>query len=378
MSIAPLQIFRPGRHVASNGAAITFSAADLEATARAYDPAKHEAPLVVGHPTHDAPAYGWVKSLALAEGALAAQPDQVDPAFAEMVGEGRFKKISASFYAPDAPANPVSGVYYLRHVGFLGAQPPAVKGLRSPQFAENEAGVIEFSDWAGAQNASLWRRLRDWLIGKEGLDEADKALPDYMVQSLEDSARAPDTSSAAMPAYSEPTTGVTMTPEQIATRQAELAATTAEQARIAAEQSVRATEFAEREARISAAESARTRSEITEFVAGMVKQGKVLPAYQAGMIAYMAGLDGAHVVEFGEGDAKVTKPGAAWLREYLAAQPKLVAFGELGAGDPAAQLDAGDAQAIANAALEYAEAERKAGREISVTAAVSHVIARNE
>ena len=89
----------------------------------------------------------------------------------------------------------------------------------------------------------------------------------------------------------------------------------------------------------------------------------------------MAGLDGAHVVEFGEGDKAVEKPGATWLREYLAAQPKLVAFGELGAGDGAEQLDAGDANAIAKAALEFAEAERKAGREISVTAAVSHVIA---
>jgi len=40
----------------------------------------------------------------------------------------------------------VPGVYYLRHVGFLGAQPPAVKGLRPIELAEGEPGVIHFSE----------------------------------------------------------------------------------------------------------------------------------------------------------------------------------------------------------------------------------------
>ena len=131
-----LQIFRAGRHTAMSGAVLDFSDADLAATAAAYDPARSEAPIVVGHPKTDGPAYGWVRSLSFAEGGLEAEPHQVDPAFAELVDAGRFKKISASFFTPDAPNNPVPGVYYLRHVGFLGAQPPAVKGLRSPEFAD--------------------------------------------------------------------------------------------------------------------------------------------------------------------------------------------------------------------------------------------------
>ena len=78
-----------------SGAALDFSVDDLAASAAAYDPALSEAPIVVGHPVTDAPAYGWVKSLAFAGGGLEAEPDQVDPAFAEMVAAGRFKKISA-------------------------------------------------------------------------------------------------------------------------------------------------------------------------------------------------------------------------------------------------------------------------------------------
>ena len=131
-----LHIFKPGRQTAMSGAVLDFSESDLAASARAYDPALHEAPIVIGHPKHDAPAYGWVKSLAASGDGLNAEPHQVDADFAELVASGRYKKISASFYLPDAPNNPVPGVYYLRHVGFLGAQPPAVKGLKQAEFAD--------------------------------------------------------------------------------------------------------------------------------------------------------------------------------------------------------------------------------------------------
>jgi hypothetical protein len=142
----PLNIFRPGRHLAMSGQAFEFSESDLQATVAAYNPALHEAPLVVGHPRLDLPAYGWVQALAFSEGGLDATPAQVNTDFADMVAAGAFKKISASFYAPDAPQNPVPGIYYLRHVGFLGAAAPAVKGLRQPSFADDEVGVLTFGE----------------------------------------------------------------------------------------------------------------------------------------------------------------------------------------------------------------------------------------
>lgn len=147
-----IHIFKPGRHVAMSGAALNFTESDLQASAAAYDPAIHEAPLVIGHPKVDAPAYGWVKSLAAGGDGLNIEPHQVNPDFAEMFASGAFKKVSASFYAPDSPCNPVPGVYYLRHVGF-GAQPPAVKGcvaLSSPM----PRRVVEFSDWGMDTNAT--------------------------------------------------------------------------------------------------------------------------------------------------------------------------------------------------------------------------------
>ncbi len=139
-----IEIFKAGRHTDMNGRTIDFSAGDLIAAAAAYDPALHEAPVVVGHPHTDDPAYGWVAGLSSPDGNLFADLAEVDADFAEMVRAGRFKKISASFYTPESSQNPAPGVYYLRHVGFLGAQPPAIKGLKPVAFAASEEGTIQF------------------------------------------------------------------------------------------------------------------------------------------------------------------------------------------------------------------------------------------
>jgi len=191
----PLHIFRAGRHTAMSGQSFEFSEAEVEAVAAAYDPALHEAPIVVGHPRTDAPAYGWVKSLR-AEGAeLFAEPDQVEPAFAEMVRAGRFKRISASFYPPKASANPAPGSYYLKHVGFLGAQPPAVKGLKAAEFADDGEAVtleLDFSEAeiAGVASAGFGglRRvvsgLRDWLLASQGQEVADGIVPAHELEGI--------------------------------------------------------------------------------------------------------------------------------------------------------------------------------------------------
>lgn len=173
-----LEIFKSGRHVAANGQTYEFSEADVLATARAYDPALHAAPLVVGHPTMDAPAYGWTRALSFAEHKLVAFPVDVDPAFAELVNAKRYANISASFYAPDSSVNPVPGVYYLRHVGFLGAHPPAVQGLKSPSFAGGESLrdiiSIDFSEalsWPGqSSDVDIAMRARDYKDKMAGMN----------------------------------------------------------------------------------------------------------------------------------------------------------------------------------------------------------------
>lgn len=324
----PLEIFKPGKHTALNGLVIEFSDADLRASAKAYDPAKHEAPLVVGHPKTDDPAYGWVNALDYA-GSLQAMPHQVDAQFVEMVNAGRFKKISASFFLPDAPNNPVPGVYYLRHVGFLGAQPPAVKGLKSASFGDGGEGVVEFADigplsgWRVKSLATILRGLREWIISKNTIEEADRVIPTYLVDDIES---APE-GNAVGAAYSEPSkeNQDMMTKEELAAQEAKIKADREELDRKNAE-------FADRDKALKAAEAKTRRAAIAEFVAGLVRDGKLLPRDQAGLVAYMAGPNDAGVIEFAEGEEKKTAKADDWLRGFLSALPKQVDYVERSSG----------------------------------------------
>ncbi len=144
--MSEIEIFRAGTHTDMHGRRLTFSEADIAQCAASYSPNTYDAPLVVGHPKMDAPAYGWVNSLRADGGILKATPRQVDPEFSEAVNAGRFPKVSACFYLPDAPNHPKPGSLYLRHVGFLGGMPPAVKGLKTVSFAEDAAGIVTFGD----------------------------------------------------------------------------------------------------------------------------------------------------------------------------------------------------------------------------------------
>ncbi|HLJ65190.1 MAG TPA: hypothetical protein VKT70_13840 [Stellaceae bacterium] len=262
-----IEIFRAGRHQAMNGRTLHFGAHDLQATASAYNPAQHEAPAVIGHPAHDAPAYAWVKGLHARDDRLFAELHEVDPAFAKLVKAGRFKKISVAFYEPAAPANPSPGVYALRHVGFLGAQPPAVKGLKPVAFAGNDADIIAFSDddddddWDDDKAVkSLLRRLKDYLLGADNDDDDDDDDDD-------------DKSAAAL--YAE-----------------------------------RAADLARREHRL-------IRAENTHFIDGLVRQGKLLPAQKEHVALFLE--------QMGSGDS------AGLFKNFLAERPPLITFGEVAA-----------------------------------------------
>ncbi|EDX4489587.1 peptidase [Salmonella enterica subsp. salamae] len=289
-----IHIFKAGTHTDMHGKKLPFTQSDLAACVKAYDPSVHEAPLVIGHPQTEDPAWGWVKSLTLNGSDLLAEPDQLDPQFAELVGNGRFKKVSASFYLPDSPNNPKPGTLYLRHVGFLGAQPPSIKGLKQVSFGEKEEGVVEFADWNDVTNATLWGRLRDFLIGQFGLDETEKVIPSWQVESLREKAyRDTDTDG---PAFSENNPNPqqensTMTEEEIKALQAE-------NTRL----KVEATQRAEQEAKTR---QEKLHADNVSFAEKLVGAGRLTPAAKPVVVAILDAVAGGDKpVEFAEGDTR--------------------------------------------------------------------------
>lgn len=379
-----LHIFRAGIHQPMQGGALEFREADLAATAAAYDPALGEAPLVVGHPKTDAPAYGWVRALRAEGGDLVAEPHQVEPAFAEMVQAGRFKKISASFYTPNHPCNPKPGAFYLKHVGFLGAAAPAVKGLRDVAFAADEADVVtlEFAadgavsgwrmSWLLSDIGGLFRGLRDWIVAKEGVEQADRLLPNTTIQRMaEEGARMQGEADAARaaaippPAFAEDKQQETVTVPTEKTDDAD---------RIAALEA-RERDLLARETALAAQEAQRRHDEMTAFAEKLVAEARIPQGVVPRILAFAASLPVAGEISFTEGDATVRESPLDAFRAVLSALPARVEFGEV-APAGTAEFAADDPMAIASAARAYQAERAAAGESVSMASAVEYVTNR--
>lgn len=272
-----IEIFKAGKRPDAHGTVVEITPADLQQAVEAYDVAYHEAPAVIGHPTMEAPAYAWVKGLQLDGDVLKAEFDQVHPEFAEMVTDGRFKKVSASFYLANSPDNPKQGSLYLRHVGFLGAMPPAVKGLRNPEFSESEQGIVDFCE------------------------------------------EAPEAPATINPTQTEPTQGE---PEMSAEEKAELD-------RLRAENQQLKDENAKAKAELNQA-----KAENADFAEGLVKAGKLAPIAKqqaVDLLNYASTTAQGGVVEFAEGESLHSK-----LQAFLDAQPQVVNFSEVATKEKAA------------------------------------------
>lgn len=331
MKPKPFRIFRVGTHTDSAGQATTFTREQLEATVKAYNEGEWRAPMVVGHPKGAAPAYGWVGKMRIDEAGevLVDDVEKLNPDFADLMQAGAYRNRSASWYAPDHPNNPTPGVWQLRHLGMLGAQPPALKGLGDVEFHDGDGVTLEFADYTTNTVAGLLRRLRDSLIGKWGVEEADKALPAFLVEDLEAAGRRQI--EETVPNYSE-TEETTMTPEEIAALQAQAAKATqletdlaaANAARTAAEQQV--TQFSESQ---KAAQKAVAIVDAKAALKPLVDAGKLLPAQLDQAANFMVGLDDAtKSYDFGEASGENALTARGFFKAILEAQPKQVDYEE--------------------------------------------------
>ena len=157
------QIFRAGTHTAMRGQELSFSESDLIATAYAYQFKTKRAPLVLGHPDNNLPEYGYVLELIAKAGKLFAFAE-VSTSLLGLVREGRYKNVSAGFFGPSSPQNPVQGVWNLRHVGFLGANPPAVRGMDTLEFAGAEGWDMpaEFAAFSGPSSNDVLSKINEF------------------------------------------------------------------------------------------------------------------------------------------------------------------------------------------------------------------------
>lgn len=356
--MATIPVFKPGTHTAVDGRKITFTLDNCIDLAESYDPSLSEAPAVIGHPKLTAPAYAWAKSFEVKDGLVYATLDKVNPEFAEAVNAGSYKKRSLSIYLPDSPGNPKPGHYYARHIGFLGAAAPAIKGLPDVSFAESngEQGAAEFSmaDEEFDENLiSILSNLRDLLIEKEGIASADLFLPQWRLESLRAISDRKQKEKEKMP---QPNLDASFAEQQAAI-------------------DVKSAELNKRERALLEKEQTNRRIEFASFADELVKSGKLLPTHKTTVVEVFMAL-GSEPISFAEGDVTVNKSPVDLIKKVLSERPAFMDFAEKSGVDKEPKKDdtnSDDPKVIAEAARQYQKEQAEKGITISTTQAVEYV-----
>jgi len=189
------EIFTAGQQTDSLGRVKVWTESDLDQVVSNFD-ANDLAPMVIGHPKHNSPAFGWVKALKRDGKRLLAQLDPTEK-FTAWAKAGHIRNRSVSL------VNAAKG-YKLGHVGFLGAVPPAVEGMPVLEFSADAAETYEFgmsdSYWL-SQIARGMRRMRDFFIAEFGLEKADRVTPAFDIEDIERRANELNTETNTAPAF---------------------------------------------------------------------------------------------------------------------------------------------------------------------------------
>lgn len=148
-------IFKTGEHTDSNGNIKVWTKDDLDKICYQFENVHSVVPICVGHPKTNSPAYGWIKEVKRIGDNLYCSFKEVQDEFKTALNKGLFKNRSISL---DKDFN-------IRHLAFLGAQAPAIKGLE--EFCYQDFDSYEFTDFQDLkertekmENVSLTEQLK--------------------------------------------------------------------------------------------------------------------------------------------------------------------------------------------------------------------------
>lgn len=382
---AEMAVFRTGTHMDSRGNTRTWTEADLDGIVSKYRPSEHEAPVVIGHPENNSPAWGWVEGLRREGDILYAKLKDLVPEFTEMLRKKMFKKRSISLY-PDGT---------LRHIGFLGAMPPAVKGLPDYAFREEEAAEIEFQEETHIYIVrDFFRRMREFLIERFGAETADRVVSPYDIDEL---AIKPEPATGG-PAYNKKGKEDIMTfwekvfswfkgappsdfkeslDAEIKAR-VDTAVETERAALKAKEESFSEREKAveKREEALKGQETSARKKAVKDFAERLKKEGILTPAMEKlgmGITAFLEAISPIETAyEFSEDKKKKETP-LEFMQAFLSALPKSIEFGEVAKRDK----DVAASGAAAEKLAALTEKKMKEDKDLSYAQAFAEVQKEN-
>ncbi|MDD5272903.1 MAG: hypothetical protein PHU14_09315, partial [Methylovulum sp.] len=311
---------------------------------------------------------------------LLAKFTQVEPAFEKMVREGRFRNRSVRI---------IKGRDGLRlgHVGWLGALPPSIEGLKPVEFSSggNDPYFDFDGEWLSTGiTARLFRNIREFIIAQYGQDKADAIVTNGDLDQLaqlsgqqyqDEQQDEVDEPAGADPAGSGDPANFSQHQPQDKTMatQAELDAARREAADALRQVADFSAQSKTLEQQLAAERAVRKRAECQAEIDAHIKRG-VKPALLEGAVDFMLHLGDADtgLFEFsvGDGDTKKQTNQRDFFKSILAALPVAVKTGAVdfsqyqGQGDevvsdfsapPGTKVDAAGL-ALHNKALAYMRA----------------------
>jgi hypothetical protein len=366
--IPNVELFQSGPQIDSTGNSHDWTNDDLDQIVKNYDPKVNEAPIVVGHPKENGPAWGWTKGIYRNGDKLYGNLD-IHPSFVQAIKEGLYKKRSVSLVKNNDGWN-------LHHVGFLGAVAPAVKGLADIPFADGEEymsvefiakregvnpkegedayGNVPFADEKNKKYPindeehirAAWNYINHPKNAGEYSPEDLSTIKGKIIAAWKAKIDPSGPPSAAnhkeskkmnvkewfQKTFGEMPDEVADTELPVTFTEADVAAKVEEAAKAAKEAAI--AEFAETAKKAEAeAKFAARKTTVKATYDSLLAEGKVIPAMEkAGLLSFMETLSDVEEVQFTEaveGEEVVKQTPYAFFCEFLKNLPKAIELGEV-------------------------------------------------
>lgn len=361
------EIFTAGKHTDSKGQEANFSKTDLAQVVANFAPKK--APLVIGHPKMDDPAWGWASELKIEGDKLFAKAEEVSADFAQAVQDKRYPNRSVRLVKTEKG-------FELGHIGFLGGKPPAVDGLKW-QFSAEEVEAVEFEFAASEQIetlslhstgvlVSLMSNLKTFLTDRFGSETAKQVIPEWEAEHLKEQ------EILARHTKRQEEGSEFAAPEQSESGQSSEENTVTEEEKQALEDKLKAEQ--EKNAKLQFNQRV---TEAQAFIDKEVNGGKAPRITNTdGAAEFMAHLGNGEAVEFefaaADGKSAKQQP-LEWFKSHLKALPEQTGLTKDFSKADEEEPQDNTAEGLAARALEFQQSQAKSGIVISVADALAQV-----
>jgi hypothetical protein len=381
-----VEAFKAGQHTDSEGNTRTWAPDDINKIAQQYNssadagnPNRKMAPVVLGHPKDDAPAYGWIDKVKAVSGTLKAHLTELNTSFVDALKSGAYKTRSLSLY-PDLS---------IRHIGFLGGVQPAVPGLGPFKFAENDHSItIEFNegDDMAAEDVKALKSENNFFkrlfsLFKVDVQDFREPMPGNTPDENNIQTRVPEARSAVAPddkkgetsTMAEPTKILEVGDKEIAApaesvkeEKDELTTVREELAKLKEVVQTLEREKAAAEAELGSKEVRERTQDHMSFCESLVAEGRLAPVdvKQTVLNLELRYKADSETLDFAE---QKTTPATDEYKDYLKSRPVTMCFEEIAKPATASNLSSGSSS---DKVMKYCEDYMKANPGMSYSAAM--------